>query len=280
MKLEDFLKSQGYTDADLAGMGTLLNDSKFRTSIEGTITERETLAARNQEWQELHDTKWTPALTAAQEDAAKARRERADLQEQVKIAREYGYLGEDAEAKAREVIEANKQRDAAGAPAGFNPDDPKFRDFAGRFSAAEGDAIALHQYLGEEYRQLHGASINEYVNQQSGKRGMVALRAEAQAARKPIDQYVEEKFNWSGKRAEAQQKIQQEHDAKVAREAVEKYAIEHGANPLTARPQASRDPIIPRTKVGDKQVWEIPTADRRSARLERAYQNEAKARVQ
>jgi hypothetical protein len=283
MTLEELLKKQGYTDADLAGMGPLLSDQRFRASIEGVVTERDTLATQNEEWQKLHDDNWQPALTAAQNDAIKARREAADAKAVALAAKEYGFVTEDQE---REVLaraqQERQQQEQQRQASGFNPDDPKFRDFAGRFSAAEGDAIALHGYLSEEYRMLHGTSINEYRTSINGRevRGMVALRAEAQAARKPIDQYIEEKFNWSGKRAEAEQKRQADHDTKIAREAVEKYAMEHGANPLAVRPQVSQQPLIPHIKQGDKQPWQIPANERRQARLERAYRSEAKASVQ
>lgn len=285
MKIEDLLKSQGYTDADIAAMGPLLSDQRFRSSIEGTIStlsqERDDYKSRDEEWAMLRDTKYVPALSAAAADAMKHRREAADLREQIKIAKEYGYMGDDAEAKAREVIEANRQREAATPGAGFNIEDPKFKEFANNYSRGQGDAIALHEFLQEEYRILHGDSINNYRATIGGRelRGMVALRAESQAAGKRIDDYIETKFNWAGKRQEAEQKRQADHDARVAREAVEKYAVDHGANPLAARPQISREPLIPRTKPGDKPVWQIPASERRNARLERAYASEAKERL-
>lgn len=284
MKLEDILKSKGLSDADIQAMAPMLTNQAYRTALENSYaelaSERDQYRARDEEWQQLRDTKYVPALTAAEEDARKARVRAAELEESIKIAKEYGYLPDDAQKRADEAAAAARAaaqpRDQATGR--FNPNDPEFQKFAGQFSSAEGDAIALHDFLGEEYRELHGKSINSYVGQ-DGSRGMVALRKEARSAGKPIDQYMESKFNWQGLRAERTAQQEREREEAIRRDERQKVALEYGGNPLTARPQVSRDPLIPRTKVGDKQVWEIPAAERRAMRLERAYKNEATARV-
>ncbi len=283
MKLEDILKAKGLSDADIAAMAPMLTNQAYRTALESSyselVTERDTLKQRDEEWAQLRDTKYVPALTAAEEDARKARLEAAELRERVKIAKEYGYLDDEAqkkadEAAARAAAAANPNNNRTG----FNPNDPDFAKFAGEFSRREGDAIALYFDLGERYRNLHGKSVEEYVGT-NGARGMSALRAEALAAGKPIDQYMESKFNWAGDRAEKEAQRQREWEEQIRRDERQKAALEYGANPNTARPVTSRDPIIPRVKQGDKQPWEIPANERRQARLERAYGNEAKARV-
>lgn len=274
---EQILKAQGLADADITA---LLANPLMRTAIENPFnaleSERDTLVTRNQEWESLHKDKWTPALSAAEDDARKARLEAAELRERVKIAKEYGYLDDDGDRKAQEAIDAAKRAALAAQPGGFNEDDPRFREFAGKFSRAEGDAIAMHGFLSEEYRLLNGGSVNDYRGA-DGKRGLIALRAEAQTAREPIDVYMSKKFDWDGKRREQDAKRQSEHDSEVGRKAVEEYALKHGANPMTNTPMPSRNPFVPMTAREGKQPWDNPNA--KSDRLQRAYQTETKARV-
>lgn len=284
MKLEDILKAKGLTDADIAAMQPLLTNQAYRTALENSYTElsseRDALKVRDAEWQNLHDTQWQPLTSKLEKDASEARRRAAELEETVKIAKDYGYLPEDAQRKADEAAAASRaaaqSRDAQGR---FNAQDPDFMKFAGDFARREGDAIALFNYLGEEHRQLTGKSINEYVNPTTGRRGMVALREEALAANKPIDQYMESKFNWQGLRAEQEAKRKQEYEESIRRDERQKVAMENSGNPMLGRPQASRDPLIPARKQGDKMPWEIPAGDRRASRLEKYYQTEAKERV-
>lgn len=286
-KAEDILRSQGLTDADIAAMGPLLNEPRYRAAIEAPFntleSERDTLAARDREWQELRDNTYAPALANAEKQTREARIRAAELEESIKIAKEFGYIDDDAQKRADAAAAAARAANTPQNPGGFNPDDPKFRDFAGKFSEAEGNAIALHDFISEEYRLLHGSSINEYKNAQ-GQRGLVALRAESRAVNKPIDVYVSEKFNWEGKRQEQEQKRQAEHDAKIGREAVEKYALEHplatGGNPMTGPRFQSKNPFVADPARGGKQPWEVNPVDLRNQRIERAFKTETKAQLQ
>jgi hypothetical protein len=286
-KAEDILKSQGLTDADITAMAPLLSDARYRAAIETSFnaleSERDALVAKDHEWEELRNNTYVPALTKAEKQAADARLELAQANEKLRIAKDYGYLDDDAQRKADEAAERVRNTQQNSGPGGFNPDDPKFKSFSSDYSRAQGDAIALHDFISEEYRLLHGSSINEYRNAQ-GQRGLVALRAESQAAGKRIDQYVEEKFNWSGKRQEAEQKRQAEHDAKVGREAVNKYALEHplanGGNPMTAPRMTSRNPFVPDPAKAGKQPWEVNPVELRNQRIERAFKTETKAQLQ
>lgn len=70
--------------------------------------------------------------------------------------------------------------------------------------------------LGEDHRELFGSRLNTS-----------ALLAEATAAGKPLDIYWAEKFKVAEKRAELAAQAASAHDAKVAQEAVTKYASEH-----------------------------------------------------
>jgi len=281
-KLEDILKSKGLSDADIAAMSTLLSNQSYRTALEASYseleTERDTYKTRDEEWQGIVNEKYVPAVAAAERQAIEARQEAAKYREQVKAAKDFGYLSDDDATKAAERVEAERRAVANQNQGGFNPDDPKFREFANRFSMGEGDAMALYNYVAEEYRLLNGGSLNDYTGR-DGKRGMLALRAEALAAKKPIDQYANEKFNWDGKRAEQEAKRRADHDAEVARKAVEEYALKHGANPMTQAANPSRMPMMP-SKINDGkpvQPWDRPTAT--AERRQRAYETETRTRV-
>jgi hypothetical protein len=281
-KIEDILKSKGLSDADIAAMSTLLSNQSYRTALEASYseleTERDTYKQRDAEWESMINEKYVPAVTAAEQKAINASLEAAKYKAIAQAAKDFGYVTDDGAAAA--AAEAERVRLAANPQQGhgFNPDDPKFREFANRFSMGEGDAMALYNYVAEEYRLLNGGSLNDYTGR-DGKRGMLALRAEALAAKKPIDQYANEKFNWDGKRAEQAAKRQADHDAEISRKAVEEYALKHGTNPMTATPNPSRMPLMP-TKVNDGkpvQPWDRPMAT--AERRQRAYEAETRART-
>lgn len=279
---EQILKAQGLSDTDITAMAPMLSNAAYRAAIENSVntleSERDTYRQRDEEWQQNLDTQYTPAITRAEQDAQKARLRTAELEEQIRIAKEYGYMPEDAQAKADAAAKA--VRDAAN-PQGngkFNLNDPEFVQYTSQFAMREGDAMARYNFVSEEYRLLNGGTINDYVGR-DGKRGMVALRAEALAAKQDIDVYANTKFNWDSKRADQATKRQADHDAEVARKAVEDYALKHGSNPMTSAPNPSRMPLMP-AKVQDgkiQQPWERPTAT--SERRQRAYETETRARV-
>jgi hypothetical protein len=290
MDIKAILKAQGYTDADLAQMDTLLSDQRFAKTFDSV--QETARSARDAEWEQIKQTEWESRLVTAEKQTREARLEAARLLEENKIAREWGYMDDP---KAKEQLEAQErdrqqreERERGGNRGGFDPNDPKFADFAKRFSTAEGDAIALYQYLGEEYRALMGVPLNDYRGA-DGSRGMIAIRREAMAAGKPVDQYMESRFDWAGKRAAAEAKRIAEHDAEVGKQAVEKWIMENpgvgNPNPMLQGPQLSRNPFIPRAGANEngevKQPWERGTAmERASARRANARATQLKSMVQ
>jgi hypothetical protein len=274
-KLDEILKSKGFSDDDLKILTPQMRDV-LESHYGALETERDTLKQYNDMWANKLETEFNPAITKAEQEAAAARLEAATLREQVKIARDYGYLTD--QNNPPKPPESNPVPDA------FDPKKHNLvtRDDVARFADLEGDAIAMAHDLSAEYAELYpGQSLLSYQNAE-GKRGMRALRAEAIAAKRPLDQYVFEKFKFSDKRAERATAQQQAHDAQVAKEAIAKHIQEHGGNPNLTIPAASRVPFMPpKPQQQGGQPWERGTPDQlKASRIDRAAKLEATAKVQ
>jgi hypothetical protein len=280
-RLEDLLKSKGYTDADLEALKPMLSDSRFRTSIEeqfGAVeSERDRIKseaeAREAEWQRSLAEDYNPRIAAAEKKAIEKDLEAANYRRQVELAKEYGLLPEDHTPAA-----ATAAAPAAGSPAYDPKRHPTFED-VGKFADAEGEAIALSHDLADEYEYLCGKPLFDYVGA-DGRRGMRALRSEAKAARKNLDAYMADKFDFAGKRAEKEAARQKEHDDAIRRDAEEKtraeLATKYG-NPLLRAPMPSRQPFIPTKPQQGKQPWDMTAQERRSGRIERAMTKQMSA---
>ena len=274
-KLEELLKAKGYADADLQALAPMLQDPTFRRALgvlEDTLTEseksRETLQA---DWQAKLDTEWQPRVTTLEQELVARRKENAQLKEVVSIAKDYGLLSEEEKAK----FDAKPQ----AAPQSFDAKQHKLvtYDDVAVFAEKEGDAIALAHDLSAEYGRLNpGKSLIDYVGTtpaSEGKRGMRALRAEALASRKNLEQYVAEKFDFAGSRQRAIEEQQKKHDDAIREETRAVIAQEYG-NPALRKPLASRQPFIPAKPKDSGQPWERGTENElRSSRLERAARN-------
>lgn len=284
-KLEDILKAQGWSDADIAANAAMLGDPKVRAALEGSYaaleSERDAFKTENQKWADWHEKEGKPLVDLYEKERTEARAEAASLRERLKMAEESGF------APKREEPTQNPN------PANPNPAiDPAkylthdaFKTEVGKFAQMEGDAIAIAANLAEEYRYLNpGKSLIEYEAEIDGRRltGMVALRAEALQKKMRLDEYVSQKFDFKGSR----QKIADEQ-RKKAEEAIRaderaKLATQYG-DPSQRPLVASRDPFIPRPTNSEGkpvQPWEVPAQQRQSARIQRAMETEMKARLQ
>lgn len=283
MELEGLLKSKGWTDADLESVKPLLENPRFRSSMEeqfGAVeAERDSFKARDAEWQRRLDEDYNPRMTAAEKEAQAARLSLAEANEKLKIARDYGYLPGDAEAKAEAAAAAARVQAADG----YDPKKHPSWEDVNKFADAEGEAMAIVNDLSAEYSQLTGKTLFEYEGQ-NGSRGLRALRAESKSARKPLDVYVAEKFDFAGKRAAMTAARQKEHDDAIRKEAAEQtrseLAQQYG-NPMLRTALPSSSPFIPRRAGSDKPAWDRGTAqERRSERLTRAIEIQSKGAVQ
>lgn len=282
-KLEEILKSKGYSDADIEAMAPMLADQRFRTSLEthfGDLErELDVWKAKDQVWDDWREKTANPAIAAAERTAAEARLEAARFKEEAKIARDYGLVPKDDKPPADPSVSDPSK----GTP--FNPKDHKLvteddlHSAYARFATAEGEAIVRAQDLADEYRYLSGGkSLYEYVGK-DGKRGLTALREEALEKKQRVEDYVATKFDFAGLRNAASKKIQDEHDEKIRAEERAKMATQYG-NPMLRTPMPSNQPFIPPKHEGGKQPWEIPAQERRNQRLERALKNQMTGPVQ
>ena len=273
MKIEELLKTRGWSEADITAIAPMLQDARFRQSIEesfGAIaTERDQLKEKDTAWQRQLDEQWQPRVTGYEQQLRDARMELAAANEKIKIAKDFGYIDDEAERKAAAAAAVVKEAGVSG----YDPKKHPTWEDVQKFGEAEGTAIAMSHDLAEEYQFLTGKPIFEYETQINGQtiRGMSALRKEAQTARKNLDQYVADKFDFAGKRTVLQQKRQQDHDDAIRREEAERVRGEMAAqygNPLLRNPAVSRMPFVPNKPADGKQPWERGTqTERRAERL-------------
>ena len=275
MKLRELLLSKGWSEDQINAAFADKNTLAALDDIFGTVTsERDTLKAKDEAWQRKLDSEYNPAITKAEQDAATARREAADLKEQIRIAKDYGYLeGNEAEERLKAAAAAAASRND---PSGYDPKRHPTFDDVSKFAEAEGEAIALMNDLVQEYRYYTGKDMFEYEAQLNGQtlRGARALRQEAKAQRKPLDQYVAEKFDFAGARRRKSEEQQKAHDDKIRQEASEsarREMAEKYGNPALAIPTVSRQPFVPTQPADGKQPWDRGSAAQlREERIKRA----------
>ena len=281
MKLKAILKSKGWTDEQIEkafadpGVIAILDESL------GTITsERDALKARDEEWNRKLTEEYNPAIARAEKEAAEARLRAVQYEEQVKIAKDYGYLaGDEAE---RRSAEAAAKAKAASDPGAYDAKrHPTFDDVA-KFADAEGEAIAMANDLAQEYRYYTGKDLFEYETQLNGQtyRGMRAVRQEAKLARKPLDQFISEKFDFRGARQRKQEEQQKAHDDAIRKEAAEaarREMAEKYGNPALAMPVPSRAPFLIAKPQDGKHPWEKSPQERKVERIKRAMQVQVSA---
>ncbi len=280
MKLEDLLKQQGYTEADLKSIEPLLADSRFRSSMEASlgnlVTERDSFKGRVDELEEWREKTVIPKMDEWAAQATQARTEAARLREENAIAKEYGYLPKNQQQQEDPAVVAAREsaaraQQSTGQPAADNKN-YLTRDDANQFAQSQAMAMAQFTNLAEEYRVLNpGKSLFEYQGQ-NGLVGLEALLQEQYVAKVPLKQYVANKFNFQAKRDEiaaAQRKasedaIRQDERAKVSAE---------WGNPMLRAPMPSRHAIVP-PKVADTGMpWDKTPNELKERRMQNAMKS-------
>lgn len=271
-KAKEILKARGYTDEELNGL-TLLTDARFVKALEDEDAERERIVAEHARMQsQLADTtRWyneeaVPTLNNNLAEVVKTRAEIARLNAQLKAEQDLGMRR-----VANQPSEpAQPAQPAQPAPAGapdFTQYDERYinRDTFTQAFSQTGEAIAMATDIMEDHRDLFGKRLPE---------GIGGLRAKYQEATKTgfrgnLRDFWEKEFNVAQKRTEIATKNQEEHDRKIAEEAVRKYQSEH-LNPMTRTPVASNSPFLRKQKIeggttDGKQPWERGAPEARRA---------------
>lgn len=279
MKLEEILKSKGWTDAEITALQPMLADQRFRASMEESFsavaTERDSLKEKDEAWQRQLDEQWQPRVSQTEQQLRDARLQLAEAQERLKIAKDFGYIDEAKQAEIDAKTAAAKIDNR-----GFDPKNYVSMEDARKMLDAEARAITMAADLNNEYAYLHGGkTLYEYETEIDGRmtRGMEALRQEAKAKRMNMDQYVSQKFDFVGKRAALTAKRQQERDDVIRKEASEKTRqemAEQYGNPLMRTAVPSRHATLVPKPVGGKQPWESAPAELKNQRIERAMKTQ------
>lgn len=287
MKLEDVLKTQGYTDADIAAVGPLLNDAKFRGALEGRVTALESelggYKVENDKWADWAENTNKPKLDNLERERVETLAKAGSLEARLK-ALDPTFTGT--------ITQPPERKPGEGGFEGFDP--KKFglitQDDVNTYAAGQGEAIVIANDLRAEYTRLTGTDMLDYsMRTQDGRelRGMTALLHEARAAKKPLPDYVADKFDFAGKRAAAADTARKAHEEAIRKDERTKVAAEYG-NPNTRPGMPSAQPFIPVRTSGSEGKSAMPWDDKgivnkgqlRTNRLANAMQRQAESTVQ
>lgn len=273
MKLEDALKANGYTDADLTALRPMLEDAKFRGALEAQFgaveSERDKFRTESEGWSKWYQDTAAPTVEKALKAEQDARAEAAGHAARLKALQEQGLI----KLAGDDVDPAKVTPAAAG---GMTTDELRklgvvTQDDVMKFAEAEGEAIALAHDISAEYSELYGGkSLLAYTGADGQTRGLRALRREAQASKRPLYDYVADKFKFGEKRAErAAADLKTREDAIRADQRSKDIA--ELANPAARPPSASSFAFMPRPRADAKQPWDNP-GDGSNERVNRVLQ--------
>lgn len=271
--LEQRMTDAGWTAQELADVAPMLNNAKFRQTIETQLNNAETIAEQNAKLNKDLDSfeNWfqndiAPTHQQALKAAEDARAAQAAAEARLKVIQERGLKAQGQQQDPAAMAEADRAA-AAAAEAARNAGKDPMKGYVNeetfnRAFESTGDAIADAIDLGVEYHNLYGNTLN-----------MKQMRLEAKAAKLPVRAYVERKFNFDQKRQEMATKAEQDREAKIRQDERQKVMVEFGgSNPNMNTLRPSQSPLMNRKRAdGDKQPWEVSENERTSKRVERAY---------
>lgn len=269
--LEQVLKARGYSDQELTDLAPMLTNAKFRASLEAELVAADTLSEQNTRLSadlDNYDKWFTTEITPEHEKLLKEREDAvadaAAAKARLEIMQKRGMRKQGTQQDPDAVAEADAAAAAAAAASRKVPDDKKYVDsdtFQNAFEAT-GEAIANGVDLVLDYQELFGKRLN-----------MTQARLEAKAARRPVRQYVEEKYGFAAKREEMAKKAKEDHEANIRKDERQKIMVEFGGNPNLRTLVPSNNPFVPRKKVeGGKQPWELTENEKSESRIQKAYQ--------
>ena len=280
-KLEDVLKAQGFTDADIAAAAPLMGDAKFRGAVEAYVGQKEQALAdfrqENDRWAD-----WAEKVNKFEVDGLKSQK--------LELVSRTGSL--EARLKALDpTFQPGQPAERKVEPAGGDFDPSKhglltekiFHERIKEYASAEGDAIAMANDYVMEYKRLTGSDMLDYnVRTKDGRelRGMSALLYESRSNGKNLPDYIEQKFDFAGKRAQATEAAKKASEDAIRKDERMKVMGEFG-NPNTRQMMPSQHSLIPPPSAGEnKQPWERGTPnDRRNSRLAKNIESQARSMV-
>lgn len=272
MRLEDLMLSKGYTQQELSDLGPMLNNAKFRATLEAELDNAVKASHDLDEYDRWFTNEITPqheqlmkrvADAEAEAAASKARFEAYQNSGMRKQAGGGGQLSEDAR-KAEE--EAARAREAAK---GAGVDTSKFvtTDVFSQAYEKTGEAIAQAINITTQHMQMFPG---QYLD-------MEKLREEARIAKKPVKDYWENKYGVSARRAELVEKERQDHENRIRADERQKMAVEFGgSNPNLQVGMGSNNPFVIKKRTAEtKQPWEQTPNDVSRARVLKAVEKAA-----
>lgn len=262
-KLEEILKAKGFTEEEMVALKPMLENAKFRASLEDEFANADYFAevgrkdsAEALRWREEEAL---PQINKALDSERKARAELAAKNEQLRVLQEQGLI----KLEEQQIQKAEEQKPTYVT-------EEQLKGYYGTFAEAEGAAMVMVQDLAAEYQDLYGKSLFNYTNQE-GKRGLQALREEAKAQRSTnLYEFVSKKFDFTKKREEIKVQREAEHEKQIRADERAKVVAET-INPLLRTPRPSIAPLITAKDKDGKMPWDNPE-ERKQARLERVTQ--------
>lgn len=277
MTIEEILRAQGYTDADIASAAPLLQDARFRSAVEQNVGELErqntAFKKENEAWANWHESEGKPILAMYEKDAADAKAEAAAMRERLRLAEQQGYAPAGSVSKEPEAKPTSLGTTGQSQPFDAKAHKVVTYDDIAFLADKEGDAIALSHDIAGDYAALTGKSLMEHTyTSRDGRQlhGMRALRQQAKDEQFKGDLYgyVEQKFDFAGKRAAAAEKSRQAAEEAIRADERTKMATKYG-NPELRTLRPSAEPFLPPLEKDAKQPWETDPQERKRTRLEK-----------
>lgn len=270
--LEQILRKSGYTDQELTALGPMLADKRFRDSLEKELTTMEAATAKANHDLDEYDKWFTNEITPEHQklvsEHADAVAEAAAAKAKLGVYQSRGGKPTQKDLDDAEAAETERKRTEA-ALKNSNLDASKYvtTDVFHQTVDKTGEAVAGAIDLVSDFMQLFpGQQLN-----------MTQARAEAKAAKKPVRQYVEEKYGFDAKRNEISAKATADNEAKIRADERQKLMVEFGgSNPNLIAPGPSNNPFVIRKQAKEtKQPWERTPNDLTRDRVEKAVQKAA-----
>lgn len=254
MTLEQILKKRGYNDQQLADMAPMLQNAQFRQALEAELGEMETTVAKVNKDLNEYDRWFTEEITPEHQrlikdvaDAkaeAAANRARFEEYQRRSMGRAAGKTQAEIDAEEAERVRVE------AAKAASTVDTSKFvtNEVFQQTHAKVGDAIAVAANITSQHMQLFPG---QFVD-------MEQLLSEARAAKKPVKEYWEQKYNVAARKTEISQKATQDREDTIRKEERQKVMVELGGSNPNLRPMLpSTNAFVQRKKTdAGKQPWE------------------------